>query len=109
MSRYTRRGFARRAAKVDANQRELVDALHALPGVKCIDIGRPVDLLIGVSGNYYRDGVARTFLVEVKNPKGKNKLEPDQEAFMTEWPGEVHVCRSLADVITAIGIDPGRV
>lgn len=101
---YMRRGYARRNAKVDANQREIVDALHTIPGVVAVNIGKPIDLLIGVSGIYYGDNVSRTFLVEVKNPDGKNKLEPEQEAFIEEWPGDVHICRSLDEVLEVLGI-----
>lgn len=64
----------RRAAKVDANQDEIVQTYRALglSVTSLAGLGRGVpDLLVG-----YRGKLA---LVEVKQPKGK--LRPMQEAF----------------------------
>ena len=75
----------RRAAKVDANHREIVDALraagasvHSLAGV---GNGCP-DLLVGAAG--------RTALVEVKDgslPPSARRLTSDQCKFHAEWKG----------------------
>ena len=76
----------RRAARIDANHGEIVEALlsvagvtvHSLAGVGC---GCP-DLLVGARGLSY--------LVEVKNPhklNGNRLLNPDQEKWIKKWTG----------------------
>lgn len=66
----------RHAARVDANQAAIVEALRAA-GCKVWVIGLPVDLLAGKNG--------RTVLVEVKTAKGK--YTPLQKSFLSEWTG----------------------
>jgi hypothetical protein len=71
----------RRAARVDANQDQIVTALRAA-GASVSFIGQPVDLLVGLRG--------RTFLVECKNPEsryGKKGLNENQRKFRDEWRG----------------------
>lgn len=78
----------RRAAKVDANQDEIVQTYRAcgLSVTSLAGLGRGVpDLLVG-----YRGKLA---LVEVKQPKGK--LRPMQEAFRLTWP--VRIVRTVED------------
>ena len=76
----------RRAAKVDANHGEIVEALlsvsgvtvHSLAGVGC---GCP-DLLVGAEG--------QTFLVEVKDGEKRpshRTLTPDQRKWIERWTG----------------------
>lgn len=73
--------------QIDANQREIIAALEA-GGCSVKPIGKPVDLAVGKNG--------RTYLVEVKRPKGK--LEPSQVKFFAEWKGHAVILRSLDDV-----------
>ena len=75
----------RRAAKVDANQVDIVEALRTA-GASVEAIRRPVDLLIGHSG--------RTMLMEVKNPaseRGKREAKAggnkNQLDFKATWRG----------------------
>lgn len=80
----------RRAAKVDANQREIVDALERL-GWVWLDLTR-----VGggcPDGVVERAGVVR--LVEFKAPKGK--LTIAQEEVHKRFT--VHVLRNVADAI----------
>jgi hypothetical protein len=67
----------RRAARVDANQSEIVSALRAAGAYVWI-IGLPVDLLVGYKGH--------TFLVEVKNGPRK-RLTALQQDFFYNWSG----------------------
>ena len=84
-----------RAAKVDANQPEIVAALLAV-GATVAEIGKPLDLIVGYSGE--------NFLLEVKNPNGKNRLEPDQIEFIDLWKGKTPVIvRNEAEALHAIG------
>jgi hypothetical protein len=73
--------MARRAARVDANQTQVISALEKA-GASVIVIGRPVDLLVGLRGV--------TLLVEVKNPDsryGKKGPNDNQRDFMKDWRG----------------------
>jgi len=67
----------RYAARVDANQEQIVSALRAVGAYVWI-IGLPVDLLVGYKGH--------TFLVEVKNGPRK-RLTALQADFFDNWPG----------------------
>jgi len=85
------------AAKVDANQAEIVAALREV-GMSVLSLapmgkGCP-DLLVADDDSY--------FLIEVKGPKGK--LTPDQEAFISEWRGVVHICRTVDDALRIVGV-----
>jgi len=67
----------RRAARVDANQDQVISALRAAGAYVWI-IGLPVDLLVGHKGH--------TFLVEIKDGP-KKRLTALQEAFFAKWEG----------------------
>jgi hypothetical protein len=67
----------RRAARVDANQAAIVQALRDA-GAYVWVIGLPVDLLAGYNG--------KTWLMEVKTD-GKKKLTQLQADFFSAWIG----------------------
>jgi hypothetical protein len=67
----------RRAARVDANQAEIVKALRDAGAYVWI-IGLPVDLLVGYNNH--------TFLVEVKDGPRK-RLTALQQDFFYNWSG----------------------
>lgn len=70
------------AARVDANQTQIVSALRAAGAYVWI-IGLPVDLLVGYRGH--------TFLVEVKT-NAKKRLTGLQADFFENWGGST-LCR----------------
>jgi len=72
----------RYAAKVDANQEQIVSALRAA-GAYVWVIGLPVDLLVGYNNH--------TFLVEIKNGP-KKPLTRLQQDFFGNWTGGT-LCR----------------
>jgi hypothetical protein len=72
----------RYAARVDANQMQIVSALRAAGAYVWI-IGLPVDLLVGHQN--------RTFLVEIKS-NTKKKLTKLQVEFFEKWCGGT-LCR----------------
>lgn len=87
----------RYAARVDANQAAIVEALREAGCVVWV-LGLPVDLLVGKNG--------RTVLVEVKTKRGK--YTELQQSFMASWTGgpvatvrdvdgALTLARSLAD------------
>lgn len=81
----------RRAARIDSNQHELVEALKKI-GARCYYIKEPVDLVVGFRG--------RSVLLEIKQP-GKTLTKAQQE-FIESWPGEIHVCHDINEAISAI-------
>jgi hypothetical protein len=72
----------RRAARVDANQDQIVSALRSAGAYVWI-IGLPVDLLVGYKGH--------TFLVEIKTDS-KKRLTKLQADFFENWMGGT-LCR----------------
>lgn len=86
----------RRAARTDANQHELVEALKKI-GAKCFYIKEPVDLVVGFRG--------RKILLEVKREDKKgweSAITKAQKEFIEGWPGEVHICFTIDEAISAV-------
>lgn len=82
-----------RAAKIDANQPEVVKALRkvgvAVQHLHSVGGGVP-DLLCAYMG--------RVFLIEVKDgakAPSAQKLTPDQVAWQAAWPAPVHIVNSI--------------
>lgn len=92
----------RRAAKVDANQAEIVAALRkvgaTVQSLAATGSGVP-DLLVGFRGN--------TFLIEVKDgrlPPSARELTPDQIEWHVEWRGGAcTVVNSVGEALAFIG------
>lgn len=86
----------RRAAKVDANQEQVVSALRAagasVQSLAPIGKGCP-DLLVAFRGLMH--------LMEIKHGKGKvNEL---QTKWHADWKADVHVVYGAEDALRAIG------
>ena len=80
----------------DTNQKKIVQALRDIGAVVFL-IGRPFDLLVGFRG--------QLFLLEVKNPGGRNKLGISQEADILALSlvgVEVRVVRSVDEAIESV-------
>ena len=91
----------RRAAKVDANQDQVVSALRAagatVQSLAAIGNGVP-DLLVS-----FRDGM---YLLEVKDgskPPSARALTEDQVRWHAAWGCPVHVVKSPEEALRAIG------
>jgi Holliday junction resolvase len=87
-----------RGRKTDANQAAIVAVLREV-GASVVDlsaVGKGVpDLLVGYRG--------RTYLLEVKNKKGRNRITADQEVFYAWWRGVPPVIvYNENDALTAI-------
>ena len=92
-----------RGKKTDANQSAIVAVLREV-GATVVDlsaVGRGVpDLLVGFRGVSY--------LLEVKNVKGKNRTTPDQDVFYAWWRGApVAIVRTADEALSAIGATEG--
>lgn len=83
----------RRAAKVDANQHAIREALKQI-GCATEYIKEPVDLLVCFRGE--------TAVMEIKNPDGRDQLTKAQVEFIARWPGKVHVVRTPEEAIKAV-------
>ena len=91
----------RRAAKVDANQTEIVKALRqvgaSVQSLAATGKGVP-DLLVGFRG--------KNLLLEVKDGgkvKSDRKLTPDQVEWHQGWRGHVAVVESAEQAIKVLG------
>lgn len=89
--------------KTDANQSAITAVLREV-GATVVDlsaVGKGVpDLLVGYRG--------ATYLLEVKNVKGKNKTTPDQDVFYAWWRGApVSIVRTADEALLAIGATEG--
>jgi len=86
----------RRAARVDANQAQVVSALRAAGAYVWI-IGLPVDLLVGYNG--------QTYLVEIKDGPKKPLTRLQQDFFGNWCGGGLNRINSPEDALKMIGIN----
>jgi Holliday junction resolvase len=92
----------RRAAKVDANQAAIVEALRkcgaSVQSLAAVGKGVP-DLLVGLR--------TRNYLIEVKDgskPPSARKLTPDQVQWHTKWAGQVLTVTSPDDALRQLDL-----
>lgn len=92
----------RRAAKVDANQSEIVGAFRTagatVTPLHAVGQGCP-DLVVGYRGVNY--------MVEVKDgakPPSARKLTPDQVEWHQSWRGQVCVVKDVGEALELLGI-----
>lgn len=91
----------RRAANIDSNQNEIVDALRAAgasvePKLSRVGEGVP-DLLVGIRGV--------TTVMEVKDGKktaSRKKLNDDEKKWHAEWRGSKFVVESIEQALAAL-------
>ena len=92
----------RRAAKVDDNQREIVEALRAAGCVVSItsSVGHGFpDLAVGRAG--------KTFLLECKNgnlPPSRQALTHEEKIWHINWRGHAAVVNSPEQALRAVGL-----
>lgn len=87
----------RYARKVDANQRQIAQALsrsgHHVTDLSAVGGGVP-DLLCTRNG--------QCFLVEIKNQQGRNRFTPSQLEYYDLVKAPVYILRSINDVESLI-------
>lgn len=92
----------RTAARVDANQAEIVEALRGIGAsvLLVFQLKNCFDILVGYRG--------RTHLMEIKDPSqppSRRKLTEGEEAFRQAWRGSpyhvVHTTQEAISIITA--------
>jgi len=93
----------RRAAKIDANQPEIVDALRSfgcsVQSMAAIGKGCP-DLLawspwVGAQLLEIKDGA---------KPPSAQALTPDQIRFHAKWGGPIHVVKTVDEALVVMGV-----
>ena len=86
--------------KTDDNQQEIIDALREKPIYATVqDLSKVgegcADILVGFRGVNY--------LLEIKNPDTKGKLNMLQKVWHKNWNGQVAVVRTVEEAFRAIG------
>jgi len=90
----------RRAARVDANQNEIVNGLRRVGASVLItsQLKNCFDILVGYKGV--------TYIMEIKDgnqPPSKQKLTPGEQKFKDEWRGGTyHVVNSLESALSVL-------
>jgi len=85
--------------KKDANQNEIAEALERA-GCSVLDLSAVpglVDLLVG------RDGA--NYLLEVKNPAVKGKLNKLQRKLFEWWQGQIDTVETVDEAFQVVGIE----
>lgn len=86
-----------RAAKVDLNQKSIVEALR-----KCgISVHSTASIGKGFPDLVAANSTGKVWLIEVKGEKGK--LTPEQIEFIAGWQGDVHIVRTVDDALQLVG------
>jgi hypothetical protein len=94
----------RTAARVDANQAEIVEALRGIGAsvLLVFQLKNCFDILVGYRG--------RTFLMEIKDPSqppSARKLTAGEAKFRDEWRGsEYHVVHSFDEALAILTARP---
>lgn len=101
--------MTRRAARIDANQPQIVKALRQVGAtvqhMHMVGAGCP-DILVGFQG--------QNFAMEIKDgakPPSARKLTEDEACWHLQWRGQVAIVNNEADALAAIGVNlaPARV
>ena len=94
------------AAKIDANQPEIVKALRKIGCtveiLSAVGKGCP-DIIVGYN---MHSGIKCNVFFEIKDgakPKSARKLTPDQVKWHEQWQGAVYVVDSVDDALKIIG------
>ena len=93
----------RRAARVDANQTEIVRLLREIPGIT-VQVGHD-DILVGYRKN--------TYWYEIKNPSQVSKVSGEvvesakkesQKRLLSSWKGHYRIVSSIGEILEDLGI-----
>ncbi len=94
--------MARRAARIDDNQPDIVKDLRkigaSVQSLAMVGQGVP-DLLVGFRGE--------NFLFEIKDgdkPPSKRNLTSDEETWHMRWVGQVHTVNNIDEALQYLGL-----
>ena len=94
----------RRAARVDSNQREIVDAFRRMGCSVLIisQIKKCCDIVVARGDS---PETSKTAMIEIKDgslPKSKRQLTEGEMDFMHSWKGLYFIVESLDDVVRVV-------
>lgn len=90
----------RLAAKRDANEREIIEALvRAGASVQQLSVKGCPDLLVGFVDPFTGEPI--TTLMEIKGDKGH--LTPDEAEWIQDWRGQVYIIHTVEQALEVIG------
>lgn len=94
----------RRAAKIDANQPEIVKALRKIPAVS-VQVGMD-DILVGYQGLSYWFEIKEPECVStVTGEVQPSKIKDSQHKLLAEWQGHYQIIWNVDQIIEAIGYE----
>jgi hypothetical protein len=101
----------RRAAKIDRNQPEIVDALRRA-GASVVHLhqvgGGCPDILAGIPRCCQRCGLESdyNYLIEIKDGEripSERRLSADEQTFFDNWRGQVEIATSIEEALRIVG------
>jgi len=93
----------RRAAKIDANQPEMVRMLRQIPGVTVET--RHDDILCGYKGKTYWYEIKEPGCVSPKTGKVRaSELKPEQKKLIVTWAGHYEVIWNIGQILQDLEI-----
>ena len=93
----------RRAAKVDDNQRNIVDALRDIPGVTVAL--KHDDILVGYKGKTYWYEIKSSAAVSKRTGKIREKQKKKSQIKLeAEWLGHYCIVSSLDEILEDMGV-----
>ena len=93
----------RRAAKIDTNQNDIVDALRKIPGVS-VQVEHD-DILVGYKGCTHWYEIKPPHAVSKKTGKVNDSfLKPSQIKLLKEWCGHYKIVWSLEQILEDLSI-----
>ena len=90
----------RRAAKVDANQPDIVKALRKMPGVS-VEVGHD-DIIVGYRGLTYWYEIKEPGTVCANGEIRESAKKPSQRKLEAEWTGHYRIITSIDDILSDI-------
>ena len=94
----------RRAAKIDKNQPEIVEALREIAGVT-VQLGMD-DILVGYkSVNYWYEIKEPDTVSNVTKQVQPSKIKPSQHKLLAEWSGQYRIVWSIDQILDDLGIN----
>jgi hypothetical protein len=93
----------RRAAKIDKNQAEIVNALRRIPGVT-VQLGVD-DIFVGCKKKNYWFEIKEPGAVSKKTGKIlDSKIKPSQHKLLNHWTGHYSIVHNISQILAEIGI-----
>jgi len=93
----------RRAAKIDSNQPEIVDALRDIPGVT-VQVSMD-DILVGYNGKTHWFEIKEPGTVSPKTGQVRpSEIKSSQKDLMRTWTGHYAIVWNLDQILLEIGV-----